>query len=159
MIFDIKNENDISLLIQAIKGKKIGLTSGSFDLFHHLHLVYLTRCRRLCDLLIVGVDSNDLIAERKGPDRPLVTEHQRVAIVSALACVDAAFIMGSVQDFALAAQALSVDVIFKNEDFAKKKVLGSDQAKVVIIKDIKHSSTTEIIEQIVKMKNPGKKPG
>jgi bifunctional ADP-heptose synthase (sugar kinase/adenylyltransferase) len=67
--------------------------------------------------------------------------------------------MGSVQDFALAAQALSVDVIFKNEDFAKKKVLGSDQAKVVIIKDIKHSSTTEIIEQIVKMKNPGKKPG
>ena len=149
MMIDIKNENDVLLLKDATKGKRVGLTSGSFDLFHHLHLVYLTRCRRLCDLLIVGVDSDDLIRERKGPTRPLVTEHQRVAIVSALSCVGAAFIMGSVDDFGLAAAEIAPEVIFKNQDFEGKPVLGADKAKVVIINDVQqHSSTSQLVEAI-----------
>jgi D-beta-D-heptose 7-phosphate kinase/D-beta-D-heptose 1-phosphate adenosyltransferase len=154
MIFDIKNESDVRLLKAAIAGKRVGLTSGSFDLFHHLHLVYLLRCRRLCELLIVGVDSNDLVCKRKGEHRPLVPEHQRVAIVSALTCVHAAFIMGSVEDFGTAVSELGVSVIFKNQAFAGQKVLGEDKAEVLIIPDVKqHSSTTEIIEQILQARS------
>jgi D-beta-D-heptose 7-phosphate kinase / D-beta-D-heptose 1-phosphate adenosyltransferase len=149
MIFDIKNTTDLELLRTALQGKEVGLTSGSFDLFHHLHLVYLLRCRRLCDVLLVGVDSNDLVSARKGPQRPLVPEHQRVAIVSALSCVHAAFIMGSVADFGAAVNQLGVRVLFKNQAFAGKEVLGADQARLVIIPDVtQHSSTSQLIEQI-----------
>jgi D-beta-D-heptose 7-phosphate kinase / D-beta-D-heptose 1-phosphate adenosyltransferase len=150
MIFDLHNATDLGLMRKALHRRHIGLTSGSFDLFHDLHLVYLQRCRRLCDVLIVGVDSNDLICSRKGPDRPLVSENKRVYIVSALSCVHAAFIMGSVEDFGSAVEKLGVSVIFKNEKFLKQKVLGREKAKVVYIRDVKqHDSTTEIIGEIL----------
>lgn len=150
MIFDLHNVTDLGLIKKAIEGKHVGLTSGSFDLFHDLHLVYLQRCRRLCEILIVGVDSNDLISDRKGPERPLVSENKRVFIVSALSCVHAAFIMGSVEDFGLAVEKLGANVIFKNERFLRKKVLGREKAKVLYIRDVKqHSSTTQIIDEIL----------
>ena len=154
MIFDIHNEADVEMIKRSIAGKRVGLTSGSYDLFHNLHLVYLQRCRRYCDLLIVGVDSDDLVRSRKGPGRPLVPEHQRVAIVSALACVQAAFILGSVKGFGDAVNLLLPEVILKNDEI-KEEILGSDKAKVVIIPDIiQYSSTSQIIEEIIKRKIP-----
>jgi cytidyltransferase-like protein len=153
VIFDIKNESDLELLRLALQERNIGLTSGSYDLFHQLHLVYLQRCRGLCDVLIVGVDSNDLISLRKGPDRPLVPEHQRVAIVSALSCVQAAFIMRSVNDFGVAVERLGITTIFKNQEYKNIKVLGEEKAKVVLIPDVvQHSSTSQIIEEILKQR-------
>lgn len=153
MTFDIKNESDVELIKRAVAGKKVGITSGSYDLFHHLHLVYLKRCRRFCDILIVGVDSDDLVKDRKGPNRPLVPEHQRVAIVSDLACVGAAFILGSVEDFKLAVDLLEPSVILKNNEFKEEDVIGRDKAKVIIIPDlVQHSSTSQIIEEILKRK-------
>jgi cytidyltransferase-like protein len=149
VIFDLKSDTDLALLRAALKGKVVGLTSGCFDLFHHLHLVYLLRCRRLCEVLIVGVDSNDLVSTRKGPGRPLVPEHQRVAIVSALSCVHSAFIMGSVADFGAAVDKLDVRIIFKNQAFAGREVFGADHARLVIIPDVAEpSSTSQLIEQI-----------
>lgn len=151
MIFDLKNEVDIDLVNRAIQGKTVGLTSGSYDLFHHLHLVYLKRCRRHCDILVVGVDSDDLVRSRKGPNRPLVPEHQRVAIVSDLSCVGAAFILGSVEDFEQAVNLLSPAMIFKNDEFKEEEVLGREKARVIIIPDIvQYSSTSQIIEEIFK---------
>jgi D-beta-D-heptose 7-phosphate kinase/D-beta-D-heptose 1-phosphate adenosyltransferase len=159
VIFDIKSDTDLPLLRAALSGKEVGLTSGSFDLFHHLHLVYLLRCRRLCEVLLVGVDSNDLVFARKGPGRPLVPEHQRVAIVSALSCVHAAFIMGSVGDFGAAVDRLDVAVVFKNQAFEGKEVLGADRARLVIIPDVAEpSSTTQIIEQIRRTGTVGGEP-
>src|SRR3989344_3498331 len=153
MIFDLKNEGDVDLVNRAIQGKTVGLTSGSFDLFHHLHLVYLKRCRRHCDILVVGVDSDDLVRSRKGPNRPLVPEHQRVAIVSDLACVGAAFILGSIEDFKLAVDLLSPSVILKNDEFKEEDVIGRDKAQIIIIPDlVQHSSTSQIIEEIIKRK-------
>lgn len=150
MIFDIHNEVDVELIKRAIKGKRVGLTSGSYDLFHNLHLVYLQRCRKYCDLLVVGVDSDDLVRSRKGSGRPLVPEHQRVAIVSALSCVQIAFILGSVEGFGNAVTLLMPDVILKNDEI-KEEILGRDKAEVIIIPDIvQHSSTTQIIEEIIK---------
>lgn len=157
MIFDLKNEVDVELVNRAIKGRVVGLTSGSYDLFHHLHLVYLKRCRRHCDILVVGVDSDDLVRNRKGSHRPLVPEHQRVAIVSDLSCVGAAFILGSVEDFEQAVNLLSPAMIFKNDEFKEEEVLGRDKAKVIIIPDIiQYSSTSQIIEEILKRKIPEK---
>src|SRR5690349_18810318 len=104
MIIDIRDDGDIYQLVTSLNyaktaDKVIGITSGCYDLFHSLHLTYLQRCRRMCDILIVGVDSDDLVKKTKGDHRPIIPEHQRVNLVSALKCVDVAFIMGSVEDF------------------------------------------------------------
>ena len=58
------------------------ITYGTFDLFHIGHAQYLERAKSLGDLLIVGVDSDAKVKERKGPHRPIVPEIERVQILS-----------------------------------------------------------------------------
>ena len=150
MIFDIKNQSDVELLKLGIKAKgniKVGLTSGCFDLFHSLHLTYLKRCRRLCDVLIVGVDSDDMVKSIKGLDRPIITEQQRVTLIGELTCVTAAFIMGDVHDLGRAIEFFDVRYLYKNDSFKSDEIIGRDKTEVVIVPDVKvHDSTTSIVK-------------
>lgn len=59
---------------------------GTFDLLHYGHLVMLQFARTLGDVLIVTVTADRYV--RKGPGRPVFNEHQRCAMLRALACVD-----------------------------------------------------------------------
>jgi rfaE bifunctional protein nucleotidyltransferase chain/domain len=63
-------------------GLKVVLTSGTFDLFHIGHAQYLEKAKALGDILIVGVDSDARVKKRKGPNRPVVPEHERVQILA-----------------------------------------------------------------------------
>ena len=70
-------------------GLRIVLTSGTYDLFHVGHAQYLEQAKNQGDLLIVGVDSDAKVKKRKGPHRPVVSETERVHILSHLRHVDA----------------------------------------------------------------------
>src|SRR3954469_23368562 len=61
---------------------KIVLTSGSFDLIHLGHVKYLARAKELGDILVVGVDSDAKIRRRKGDDRPMVPEDERLELLA-----------------------------------------------------------------------------
>ncbi|OGD67292.1 hypothetical protein A2442_00785 [Candidatus Campbellbacteria bacterium RIFOXYC2_FULL_35_25] len=80
----------VGQLISDLKrqGKKIVLTSGTFDLFHIGHAQYLQKAKDLGDVLIVGLDSDAKVKKRKGPDRPIVSEDERSAILSFVRPVD-----------------------------------------------------------------------
>jgi cytidyltransferase-like protein len=86
--------------------KAVGLTSGTFDLFHDYHLRYLERCRRLCDVLVVGVDSDASVRKVKGPDRPILSEFQRLILMDANKYVTFCYIQDSLEAFAKVAEAL-----------------------------------------------------
>ncbi|MBG3014759.1 adenylyltransferase/cytidyltransferase family protein [Proteus mirabilis] len=60
----------------------IGYTSGIFDLFHEGHENYLSTCKKLCDFLIVGVDSDYRTKQLKGNDRPIDSIGVRLKNVS-----------------------------------------------------------------------------
>lgn len=70
-------------------GLKLVLTAGSWDLIHEGHALYLERSRSYGDLLIVGVDSDEKIRIRKGPERPIVPQEERLRMLTHLRCVDA----------------------------------------------------------------------
>ena len=70
-----------------VEGLVVGITSGCFDLFHYYHLKYLERCKALCDFLIVGVDSDELVMANKNKT-PMIPEHHRLSIINSLRCVD-----------------------------------------------------------------------
>jgi len=69
-------------------GLKIVLTQGTWDLVHIGHARYFEEAKRHGDLLIVGVDSDEKVRERKGPDRPIVPEGERIEMVTHMRNVD-----------------------------------------------------------------------
>lgn len=69
-------------------GKKIVLTSGSFDMLHIGHCRYLCDAKKFGDVLFVGVDGDEKIKNRKGPDRPIVPEDERLEMLTYIKDVD-----------------------------------------------------------------------
>jgi cytidyltransferase-like protein len=74
------------------KGKKLVLATGTFDLFHYEHLIYLEGAKKQGDILVVAVKS-DKCAALKNPDRPYIKQMERTAIVDAIKHVDYSIIV------------------------------------------------------------------
>jgi rfaE bifunctional protein nucleotidyltransferase chain/domain len=71
----------------------IVVVTGVFDLLHIGHLRFLEAARRLGDQLIVGVESDERVRRWKGPNRPIQTEDDRLALLRALRVVDDVFLI------------------------------------------------------------------
>jgi D-glycero-beta-D-manno-heptose 1-phosphate adenylyltransferase len=80
----VESYEQIETIVSALKtlGLRVVLTSGSFDIIHEGHSMYLEAARRFGDFLIVGLDSDDKIEARKGPGRPAVPQMERLRMVT-----------------------------------------------------------------------------
>jgi D-glycero-beta-D-manno-heptose 1-phosphate adenylyltransferase len=80
----VESYDEVETIVGALKtlGLRVVLTSGSFDIIHEGHSMYLEAARRFGDFLIVGLDSDDKIRGRKGPDRPAVPQMERLRMVT-----------------------------------------------------------------------------
>lgn len=67
--------------------KVIGFTAGAFDMFHVGHLNLLKNAKARCDYLIVGVNTDELIAAYKNK-HAIVPLEERMQIVRAIKYVD-----------------------------------------------------------------------
>ena len=65
-----------------INGKTVVYTSGTFDMLHANHLKMIEYARALGDILIVGVNTDELVASYKS--QPIIPFEQRIALVKAL---------------------------------------------------------------------------
>ena len=86
----IENYDRLKEYIDSIKtlNLKVVLTSGSFDLTHIGHARYLEKAKSYGDILVVGVDSDEKVSRRKGPDRPIVPQTERTEMLSHLRYAD-----------------------------------------------------------------------
>jgi len=87
----VKTENLTNIRNQH-KNEKIALTSGTFDLLHVGHLRYLAAVKALGDVVVVMLSSDARTKARKGPDRPVISEHDRAKMLDALRIVNYVFI-------------------------------------------------------------------
>lgn len=62
-------------------------TSGCFDIFHHGHLNIIQKSKALCDHLVVGISTDDLIVREKGKP-PVIPFEERVSMVQSITGVD-----------------------------------------------------------------------
>ena len=69
-------------------GRTVVWTNGCFDLLHPGHVSSLQSARELGDVLIVGLNGDASVRANKGPTRPVLNQHERAAVLSALECVD-----------------------------------------------------------------------
>ncbi len=86
----INDQTRLEEIVNSLRtlGAKIVLTQGSYDLVHIGHARYLEAAKREGDVLIVGVDNDEKIKARKGPERPVVPEDERLEMVLHLRSVD-----------------------------------------------------------------------
>ncbi|WP_461188911.1 PfkB family carbohydrate kinase [Arthrobacter sp. Z4-13] len=86
--------NDPLLLARAVRenGGKVVATGGCFDLLHAGHVRSLAAARELGDCLIVCLNSDDSVRRLKGPERPIIGQHDRAELLLAMECVDAVMV-------------------------------------------------------------------
>ena len=141
-------------LADQLKGKKVVLANGCFDILHVGHLHYLTGARALGDVLVVAVNSDKSMRSIKDPGRPILPEGERVALVSALRCVDYVVLFNE-PDVSNVLDVLRPSIHAKGTDYTEQtvperdKVLGYGGA-VRITGDPKDHSTRSIIDRILK---------
>ena len=95
--------------------KKIGYTTGVFDLFHIGHLNILKRAKLECDHLIVGVTTDELCLSAKGT-KPFIPFQERMDIVEAIKFVDEAVPQTSYEKME-ASNNLKFDRMFVGDDW------------------------------------------
>lgn len=131
-------------------GETVAMASGTFELLHSGHLLYLSEMRSHADRLVVAV-SGDKMASRKGADRPYVPEERRAEIVRNLRCVDAAFVYHEWGDY------INLEVIKPNvfgrgdgydENISEAETVKRLGIKLVITGAVPGLHSTNIIEKI-----------
>jgi len=135
------------------RGRRIVFTNGCFDLLHVGHVKYLQAARRLGDLLVLGLNSDNSIRRLKGPRRPLIGEEERAHILAALDCIDYVVLFDEDTPMELIA-AVRPHILVKGGDYTPEGVVGKDLVesyggRVELIQFVDGKSTTNIIEQIL----------
>ena len=98
-----------------MKKYKVGYTQGVYDMFHIGHLNLLNNARDLCEHLIVGVNSDELVTQYKHK-LPVIPEEERRLIVANIKAVDACEIVDTL-DKVENYKRFHYDVVFIGDDW------------------------------------------
>lgn len=129
-----------------------GYTAGVYDLFHIGHVNILRNARAMCDRLIVGVTTDDLVSY-KGK-KALIPFSERIEIVRACRYVDVAVPQTDIDKY-VAWEKLKFDILFVGDDWFKdaswksyETSLGKVGVKVVYLPYTSSISSTSLRETI-----------
>ncbi len=133
-------------------GHSLAFANGCFDVLHVGHIRYLQGAAAKADVLIVGVNGDESVRSLKGEGRPLMPEHERAEMISAIRGVTYVTIFHEDSPVRLL-ELLKPDVHCKGTDYTADTVPERDAVleyggKVVIVGDPKDHSTTEMLERI-----------
>ena len=93
----------------------IGYAAGVFDLFHVGHVNILNNAKALCDKLIVGVTTDELLAEYKRK-KSIIPFAERCKIVSNIKAVDAVVAQESMNKYEMW-EKIKFDIMFVGDDW------------------------------------------
>jgi len=130
--------------------KKIVFTNGCFDILHMGHVKYLEKAKKLGDILVVGINSDDSVKRLKGENRPINTLDDRCCLIASLKSVD--YVIPFENDTPIELiTAIVPDTLVKGGDYKDKEVVGEEIAKELVLIDFLHGrSTSNTISRIQK---------
>lgn len=140
-------------------GKKIVFTNGCFDLLHSGHLALLEHAARLGDVLVLAINSDASVRRLKGPERPLVPQAERAALLAALSFVDAVAIFD--EDTPLETlETVRPHVLVKGADYRPDQVVGRELVesyggRVAVVPLVPDKSTSALVERIRRKERTG----
>lgn len=113
----------VELAVQRAAGRRVVFTNGCFDVLHAGHVAYLTEARRLGDVLVVAINTDEQVRAQKGEGRPIFRESDRAEVLSALECVDYVTVFGEPLPIEILKR-VKPDVLAKGGDYAADEVEG-----------------------------------
>lgn len=133
------------------QGKKIVFTNGCFDLLHVGHITYLEEAKKLGNVLIVGINTDESVKRLKGPTRPVQNESDRCQILAALKSVDHTILFPEDTPLNLI-KSIKPDVLVKGGDWKPEQIVGSEfvlalGGSVQSLNFVDGKSTSNIIEK------------
>ncbi|ABZ78093.1 rfaE bifunctional protein [Shewanella halifaxensis HAW-EB4] len=153
--FGAVSEDQLAYALEQAKlrGERVVMTNGCFDILHAGHVSYLQQARALGDRLIVAVNTDASVKRLKGEGRPVNTEDRRMTVLAALASVD--WVVPFTEDTPQRIiSRLLPDLLVKGGDYKVEDIAGGaevmaagGQVKVLGFED--GISTTAIIQNIM----------
>jgi D-beta-D-heptose 7-phosphate kinase/D-beta-D-heptose 1-phosphate adenosyltransferase len=133
-------------------GNTVVLTSGSFDLIHLGHVKYLERAKECGDFLAVGVDCDAKIRRRKGEDRPMVPEGERLQMLAYQRPVDLVYLKREEDERWALIKATCPDVLVLTADHSydeeELRQLGEHCGEIKVLPRQASVTTSERIRQM-----------
>lgn len=144
-----------------VQGRRLVFTNGAFDGLNSGHIVFLREARRLGDVLIVGVNSDESLRRRNGHG-PFNPEEERLSAVAALDSVDHAILFDEDTPSALIRE-IRPHVHAKGGDYREKDLPEAETVRafggqVVILPLVEKHSTQILKGKIAKRVTDKKRP-
>lgn len=135
----------------------IGYTTGVFDLFHIGHLNLLRNAKSMCDKLVVGVTTDDLVSYKN--KRAIIPFEERIEVVRSIKHVDAVIPQQSMDKMEIWRK-IHFDMMFVGDDwFETNKWKDLEQefisvgVRIVYFPYTKGTSSTLINDTLLKLRD------
>lgn len=135
----------------------IGYTSGVYDLFHIGHLNLLRNAKGMCNKLIVGVSTDELVSYKN--KKAVIPHNERMEIVRAIKYVDSVVPQENMDKFEMWKK-LKFDVMFVGDDWYAsdkwqelEKQFQEVGVRIVFFPYTKGTSSTILNETLKKLRN------
>jgi rfaE bifunctional protein nucleotidyltransferase chain/domain len=155
----IYNNNHLKLVVDDLKSQKktIILSSGCFDIIHVGHLNTLSIAKKMGDILIVCLSSDEQIKKLKGKDRPINNYQDRIDLFKTIDYVDFIVLYNeeNIKDegsLGVIMKIVDPDFWIKGNDYTKEEIVQKHPylRNICLIPNIDNKSTTNIIKTILK---------
>lgn len=136
-----------------LSDKKIGITTGCFDIFHSGHLKSIKFSKKNCDILFLLLNSDESIKKLKGENRPVNNLNFRLDLLKELPYIDYIVIFNEKDADSLLGK-MTFDTLFKGGDYDLDKLKEKfPNIKIMLSEYIKEengkaSSSSNIIKKL-----------
>jgi rfaE bifunctional protein nucleotidyltransferase chain/domain len=138
----------MSLGMQTTNNKRV-FVNGTFDVLHVGHVRMLKYAASLGNLL-VALDSDERVREKKGNSRPFFSLEDRIEMISSIRGVLMTNSFSTDEELANLIKLWETDYLVVGSDWKGKKIIGSENVKnkIIYFDRIGDYSTTNILKEI-----------
>jgi D-beta-D-heptose 7-phosphate kinase / D-beta-D-heptose 1-phosphate adenosyltransferase len=131
------------------RGGLVVATAGCFDVLHTGHISLLGQAKALGDHLVVCLNSDESVRELKGEGRPVVPANDRVAMLTALECVDEVLVFSETTPLRIL-EMIRPNIYVKGADYAlndipEREIVEAYGGQVVLLPYLAGRSTTGLL--------------
>lgn len=127
--------------------KKTVLITGTYDILHPGHIELFKYAKTLGNYLIICLDSDRLVKEKKGTKRPFFNENERIEMLRSIKYIDEIYLFDSDEALESICWTLLPDIRLVGSDYKDKHIFGGLFCKEIkYFERIEKYSSTKILE-------------